>query len=501
MQTIKPITASDVVYLIMPDRFACSECACSEIDVDRQKESFWHGGNLRGIIEHLDYIANLGVTAIWLTPVMENLNPVENGVYTSYHGYGITDYKRVDPHFGTIEDYIELVNKAHSLGLKVVFDFVLNHCGIGNSWLKENPHWFNKLDSNKTPRITNSNVSTVFGAYSSKYDRESTTKGWFTPFMPDINLRNPEVLSSFKEIIDWWMDKCTIDAIRVDTYLYADCMAVMDWQKYVQNKYPGLSVIAETWGPNAAYIAEIQKRCNTNDDNRLIVMDFAFQKAIGKAFSPQKNLEQQRALYDHFINDFLYDDASHSLAFLDNHDLARWFYHHKNISQAKQAMGILLTIPRIPQILYGTEILLEGDGKGENDGNWRCDFPGGWNDDAINMFTPAGRQTTRKIADFWQFTQKLLKWRKISKAISEGSMTQFLPQNGVYVYARYTESDKVAILVNLSGANQEIDINRYREIIPETFVGRDLVTDKELTFNSNKFRIKKNAIIIAEAYV
>lgn len=494
---ITPITTNDVIYLIMPDRFSCSDAPLSSKNLNREKESYWHGGNIRGIIDRLEYIVQLGVTAIWLTPIMENNNPIESKRYTSYHGYGITDYCKVDEHFGAIEDYQELTEKAHKLGLKIVFDFVLNHCGIGSSLLRSHPSWFNRLDSRKNPRLTNYNTTTILGSYVSLYDKETTVKGWFTPKMPDVDLTNPETLEYFTKIINWWIDRCHIDAIRLDTYQYADKKGMLEWQRMVQDRYPGLSIIAETWVPNAAYTAEIQKQYSTSG-NRLIVMDFAFQQAIEKAFSPSKGINQERALYDHFIYDFLYDDASHTLAFLDNHDLARWCYYHKNVKQVKQAMGILLTIPRIPQILYGTEILLKGDGRGVEDGNWRCDFPGGWKEDDVNLFDETKRKANKQIYQFWTFTQRLLLWRKNSAAITRGKMLQFLPQNGVYVYARYTESEKVVVFVNLSKTKQVIELERYREIIPKSFMGKDLVSEKKISFQSDNFILNKDEVIIVD---
>lgn len=494
---ITPITTKDVIYLIMPDRFSCLEQPLTFDDVNREKESYWHGGNIRGIISRLDYIVKLGVTAIWLTPIMENNNPIELKKYTSYHGYGITDFCKVDEHFGTIEDYQDLVEKAHGLGLKVVFDFVLNHCGIGSSLLKSHPSWFNRLDSKKNPRLTNYNTTTILGSYASQYDKETTVRGWFTPNMPDFDLSNKEVIEFFTRTIDWWMDKCAFDAIRVDTYQYADKKGMLEWQRAVLEKYPKLSIIAETWVPNAAYTAEIQKLYTTSN-NSVIVMDFAFQQAIEKAFSSPKSAKQERALYDHFLYDFLYDNAYHTLAFLDNHDLARWCYSHKNVKQVKQAIGILLTIPRIPQILYGTEILLSGDDKGFGDGNWRCDFPGGWKDDVINLFDEVGRKDNKRIYSFWNFTQKLLLWRKKSEAIIRGEMLQFLPQNGVYVYARYTISEKVVVFVNLSKSKQVIALARYREIIPKSFMGKDLVSGETISFASDNLTINKDEIIIVE---
>lgn len=494
---INSITQNDVIYLIMPDRFSCHDYPLTNLQVDRNKSTFWHGGNIRGVIDRLNYLSELGVTAIWLTPIMENNNRLEMQKYASYHGYGITDFCKVDEHFGSIEDYQELVRKSHELGIKVIFDFVMNHCGIGSDLLKLHPSWFNRLDSEKKPRLTNHNTTTILGSYSSKYDKETTIKGWFTPNMPDFDLSNSEVLAFFEQTIDWWLNQCPIDAIRLDTYQYVDQEGMLEWQKSVQQKHPGLSIIAETWVPDAAYTAEIQKKYNTSV-SRVIVMDFAFQQAIQKAFSSHKSEQQAYALYNHFINDFLYDEPGHILAFLDNHDMVRWCYAHKNINQVKQAIGVLLTIPRIPQILYGTEILLKGDGKGLEDGNWRCDFPGGWKDDAIDLFDDATRKQDKKIYNFWKYTQRLIQWRKHSNAVTKGQMTHFLPQNGVYVYVRNFESEMVVVIVNFSKSKQTIALSRYREIIPLNFFGIDLVSKKVISLANEKLEIKKYGIIIAE---
>lgn len=511
------ITPKDVIYLIMPDRFASGHSNCCKKDVDRDNPWMWHGGTLRGIIEHLDYIKELGVTAIWLTPVFENNNPIESAKYASYHGYGVTNFKKIDPHFGSLYDFKELVNQAHAKEIKVIIDLVMNHCGIGHHWVNEQPDYINVLDNKTNPRLSNYNLTTVLGEYASKYDKETTVKGWFTKQMPDIDLTNKDVQTYFIDVVDYWIKEAGVDGLRLDTYLYADDKAMREWQNKLWEKHPGFPIIAETWVPNTAYTAEIQKRmsqqvCYTSLLSRLkkticrsdlnersnipIIMDFAFQKAIDKAFDNNKSEEQQRALYDHFLYDYLYDNPSMTLAFLDNHDMRRWYYEHEDLDIAKQAMGILLTVPRIPQILYGTEILSTGDNEGTGDGNWRNDFPGGWEEDPVNKFISKGRTSSEE--DFFKFTQALLKWRKDSSAVTCGKMVQFLPQNGVYVYCRYNEIQRFVVFANLLGFNSKIELCRYKEIFDGKGKGKNIITKAEIDLSSRELIIQKNQILIIQ---
>lgn len=495
------ITTKDVIYLIMPDRFACADGNYSQTDVDRNKPFYWHGGNIKGIIEHLDYIVDLGVTAIWLTPIFENNNPIENGKYTSYHGYGITDFFSVDPHFGTTEDYIELVELAHQKGLKVIMDFVVNHCGINHPWLKNksNTSWINYIKDEEGDLIqSNKNTTTILGEYVSDYDKIQTIKGWFTKNMPDINLSNTNVQNYFIDTICWWIENAKMNAIRIDTYQYSDKNAMLNIQGAIQLRHPGFTIIAETWVSNPAYTSKIQKECTTKDANDLVVMDFAFQKAIDFAFSNKK--EAEYSLYNHFIYDYLYDDPKQTLVFLDNHDIGRWFFYHNNVEVFKQ-VAILLTVPRIPQILYGTELLFIGDGWGTEDGNWRCDFPGGWSGDSTNKFYSYGRSYVEN--DFIEFTKRLLCWRKSNTAVTDGKMKQYLPQNNVYVYSRYVNNRRVVVFSNLSGLNQKILLERYREdnVLKDVHSAFDIVSGETIKLQSEYLVVRRNQIIILDVCV
>ena len=369
-----PIDTSDVIYLIMPDRYARSTQKERPSDIDVKNPNGWHGGNIRGVIEQLDYIKDLGVTAIWLTPVFENDNPSQKkdgNVYETYHGYSITNFYEVDKHYGNIRDYCELVVKAHRRGLKVIKDVVFNHCSINHPWVNNLPQkdWINGVDYTHR-QLTNYSVTTIFDKYASASDKVATVNGWFTDSMPDLNLKNPDVLKYLTQMTIWWIETANIDAIRMDTYLYSDFDAMQKWQRRMDLEYPGFSIIAETWVPDAPYTARIQQEIlNANKTKApCIVMDFAFQKRLEKTFyngDVRENKETE--MYDHFVNDFLYEDPVNILAFIDNHDLPRWLSINKGVKPLKQALAILMTSPRIPQLYYGTEILMAGDGKGTGD--------------------------------------------------------------------------------------------------------------------------------------
>lgn len=482
----KPIDASDVIYLLMPDRFARSARQKALPNVDAKDPNGWHGGNIRGIIEQLDYIQDLGVTAIWLTPVFENDNPsqkIDGKVYETYHGYAITDFYAVDKHFGSIEDYCELVVEAHGRGLKVIKDVVFNHCSINHPWLNDLPHedWINSIAASKK-QITNYSVTTIFDKYASASDKVTTVNGWFTDSMPDLNLKNPEVLKYLTQMTIWWIETADIDAIRMDTYLYSDFDAMQDWQRRLDLEYPGFSIIAETWVPDAPYTAKIQhemlKTCAP-----CIIMDFAFQKRLEKAFykgDVRENKETE--MYDHFVSDFLYDDPVNTLAFIDNHDLPRWLSLNKGVKKLKQALAILMTSPRIPQLYYGTEVLMTGDGQGTGDGNYRVDM--------FDKFSE--KERSPKENEMLKYVKKLLEWRKKSKAIAYGSMIHYVPFDGCYVYFRRFSKECVIVLSNLTGRKISVDMQRFKSQIGQCITAMEILTDqkydlsKQITLSGNR---------------
>ena len=473
------ITNDDVVYLLMPDRFA----KVDEEDgnsIETNNPNVWHGGNIRGMIKSLEHLGALGVTAIWHTPIFMN---------SEYHGYSITDFYHIDSRFGSLEDYKEFVREAHKRNIKVVMDMVFNHCSIEHPWVKQPPmsNWLNGTEKNHIQ--TNYKITTIFDPYKSSCDKNATVRGWFTDKMPDINIENQSVYTYLKQMTMWWIEMTGIDAFRMDTYLYSDMARMIEWQNAISKFYPGFSVIAETWVPDAAYTAKIQNDAyeTLNKDSSLIVMDFAFQKRLEQTFDRTSLYDKDAQMYHHFVYDFLYKDAINTLAFIDNHDLERWFSSIKSKAKLKQALGILLTSPRIPQIYYGTEWMFSGDGKGKGDGNFRKDaFECISNPDGI------------KDKDILMFLTKLLQWRKTSKAITKGAMKHFIPQNGVYVYFRSVDDEVIMVVSNNTSKSTKIDFSHYDEALQDKTYGVDVISGLKVQLDADDMDIKGNSILILE---
>ena len=490
------IMTDDVVYLIMPDRFARgTDSDCNSGDIDRTNPNGWHGGTIKGITDHLDYLKDLGVTTLWLTPVVQNnmKSVKESGKeYAFYHGYAATDFYKIDRHFGNLQDYMAFVSAAHSKDMKVVMDMVLNHCGISHPWAIEPPmnDWINGKNES-TNLLTNYRLTTVVDPYRADADFAETVKGWFSPRMPDINMENDNVLQYFSQLALWWIATIGIDAIRVDTYPYVNMESMKRWQQNIHKMYPSVTIIAEAWVGETAFTAEIQRR-NSGEHNSLVVMDFSFQKKLCEMLLARNREKSSFALYNHFVYDYLYNDASQVLAFIDNHDMQRWSYQCNDIRKTKQALGILFTIPRIPQILYGTELLFKGSG-GKDDGSFRQDFPGGWHEDTYNKFLSEGRTTEE--SDVFNYTQNLIQWRKGSNAITRGKMKHFIPQDSIYVYFRSYENEKVMIVVNCKNKKKNIVLTRFKEEIGHYTIGREVVTGQEYNLTNN-LMINENEILI-----
>ena len=483
-----PISTADVVYLAMPDRFAKSTSYKSRLQLEPSNPNHWHGGNIRGIIEQLDYLQKLGITALWLTPVFDNSERKDN---SNYHGYAITDFYNVDAHLGIKKQYRQLVKEAHQRGIKVIKDIVLNHCGIDHPWKSKRygepqDDWFNNSTTSMVLK-TNYDVTTVFNQYISEYDKDQTVKGWFTEAMPDINLTNAHVLHYFYQVAAWWIETADIDAFRVDTYLYADFESVMKWQNMLHKDYPSLSIIAETWVPQAAYTAKIQQEVMAKTNNDLtIIMDFAFQKSIEDTFKRGKIYDKEALVYHHLGLDFLYNNPKNTLAFLDNHDLMRCYKHIKTSTKLKQALVLLLTLPRIPQIQYGTELLFAGTGDGVGDGDKRQDMFGKFNE----------TNRTEEENDMLSFTQNLLAWRKQTIAVHNGNLTQFRPNDGIYVYFRESERDAFMVAVNLGKKKIKINLECYSEILNKYIHVEPVICNGIVDFSKNVQIVRDGVILL-----
>lgn len=520
--------SSDVLYMLMPDRFADGNTKNDQIrgmnkyKCDRTQPSLRHGGDLAGIRQHLDYFTQLGVTALWFTPVLENNSPDNNG-YSTYHGYATTDYYRVDPRFGTNEEYQQLVADAHSRHLKVVMDMIFNHCGFEHPWIKDIPSkdWFNSpewLYSSKqigkdpmtglptgTPVVNDKYLQTsyrltpIVDPYASKIDKKETVDGWFVPSMPDLNQRNPHVMKYLIQNSEWWIETVGIDGIRMDTYPYADFDGMAEWMKTLNDEYPNFNVVGETWVTEPAYTATWQKdsKLSKKNTNLKTVMDFSFFDKLAKA----KNEETDgfdnglQRIYNSFVYDYLYPDPENVMAFIENHDTDRFLGEGKNIDMLKQAYALLLTTRRIPQLYYGTEVLMNGT-KVKTDGNVRKDFVGGFPGDTRSAFTKEGR--TDDENDMFNWLSRLLHWRQGNKVISEGSMTQFMPHNGIYVFARQKDGKTVLTVLNGTTKTATLDFDRYKEVIGDAKQGNDILTGNNINLNEKDLKMKARESLVIE---
>lgn len=487
----KGFTNADVLYMLMPDRFANGNPKNDRIKglrdqlVNRNEPSLHHGGDLEGIRQHLNYFNQLGVTALWLTPVLENDRPADQNKYSTYHGYATTDYYRVDPRLGTNEEYKELVKEAHSKGLKVVMDMIFNHCGDYHPWNLDAPSkdWFN---SPHYGLQTSYKLSPVLDPYASKIDMKETVDGWFVASMPDLNQRNPYVLKYLIQNSEWWIETVGIDGIRMDTYPYADRKAMSEWAKTLDIEYPNFNMVGETWVTEPAYTAAWQKDSKLVKDNSYLktVMDFAFYDRINLAKKEETDAwwNGLNRVYNSLCYDYLYANPSSVMAFIENHDTDRFLGDGKDVKSLKQALGILLTMNRIPQLYYGTEVLMNGT-KAVTDGNVRKDFPGGFPGDTHNCFIREGRSADENAMFDWE--SKLLHWRQGNEVISKGKQTQFVPYAGVYVIARQYQGKNVMTILNGTSKNAELQVARYQEIIGSHKIARDVITDANVDLNNN----------------
>ena len=487
---------SDVLYMLMPDRFASGRNITKPMKglnpyvVDRSKPSLRHGGDLEGVRQHLDYFNQLGVTALWFTPVLENNSPDMNSQST-YHGYATTNYYRVDPRFGTNEDYARLVAEAHAKGLKVVMDMIFNHCGYDHPWVKDmpskdwfnTPEWMKKGDSYYLQ--TSYKLTPVLDPYASKVDKRETVDGWFVRSMPDLNQKNPHVMTYLIQNSEWWIETIGIDGIRMDTYPYADRKAMSQWMKILNEEYPNFNTVGETWVTEPAYTAAWQKDSKLSKVNSYLktVMDFSFYDKINLAKHEETDAwwKGLNRIYNSLCYDYLYENPSSVMAFIENHDTDRFLENGKDTLALKQALALLLTINRIPQLYYGTEVLMNGT-KEASDGNVRCDFPGGFAGDKHNAFTAEGR--TKAENSMFNWLSKLLKWRRNNMVITKGKQIQFIPYKGVYVIARQWNDQ--TILTILNGTNQAVTLplDRYAEVIGNHQEAKDVISGRKVKLGS-----------------
>ncbi|MFO7852427.1 MAG: glycoside hydrolase family 13 protein [Bacteroidota bacterium] len=468
----------DVMYLIMPDRFANGDPSNDEVEgmkegLNRRKRYGRHGGDIKGIRDHLDYIEKMGFTAIWLNPVLENDMPE-----WSYHGYAATDFYKVDRRFGTNEDYVEMIREAKEKGMKVIMDMIFNHCGTGHWWMDDLPadDWLSHPEFVRTNHRRTVNQD----PYASQADKEGMTDGWFAPAMPDLNQENPFMAEYLIQNSIWWIEYSGIAGIRMDTYPYPDKHMMAEWNRRVSKEYPHFNIVGEEWSLNPAIVSYWQKGQDNKDgyEGELpSLMDFPLQDAVSKGLTEKEGWNSGLIkIYEMLANDFLYPDPYKLLVFPDNHDMPR-FYMQMDMNRDLFRNGIVyfLTTRGIPQIFYGTEILMTHR-EGDDHGYIRKDFPGGWAGDRVNAFTGKGMSGEEK--NMQNLFKKLLNWRKTAEVIHTGKLIHFAPEHSTYVYFRYNENDMVMVIINKNASPYELNLERFNEVLEGKESGRDVLSGR-----------------------
>lgn len=471
----------DAIYLIVPDRFAqagqLGQAGMKE-GVNRADPGGRHGGDLAGMTRHLDYIAGLGFTQLWPTPLVEN-----NSETYSYHGYGATDFYRIDPRFGSNDDFAAFVAAARSKGVGVIQDIVLNHIGSGHWWMADlpAPDWVNQWPQGYTE--THHARMTLQDPYASPSDRQRFTDGWFVPGMPDLNQRRPELATYLTQKTLWWVERFGLSGIRTDTYSYSDRDFLSRWSARVMQEYPRLNIVGEEWSPHPAVVAYWQRGKKNHDgyaSHAPSLMDFPMQTqllaALTETDGPHTGLTK---LYEGLAHDFVYPDPANLVLFDGNHDTPRLFsLLKKDPGLTRIALAYLATTRRIPQMFYGTELLLESPLE-RDDGKLRSDMPGGWAGDAVNAFTGAGLSAAQRSMQDW--TRRLFTWRKGERLIHDGALMQYAPLEGVYVFFRYDDRRTVMVVLNKNDKPVELAVARFAERVAPGQKARDVLTGQTQT--------------------
>ncbi len=484
--------SSDAIYLITPDRFANANPkndivkGLKENKIDRNDDYARHGGDIHGITNHLDYIDDLGFTAIWSCPLLTNDMKSQ-----SYHGYAITDYYQIDPRFGTLEDYIALSEKASKKGIKLIMDQVANHCGLEHWWMKDLPFsdWVNfqkDFEAGKPTTYSNHKRTTNQDFYASNIDKKRMSDGWFVDSMPDLNQRNPFLATYIIQNSIWWIELANLGGIRQDTYPYPDKNFMAKWAGAIMQEYPNFSIVGEEWSTNPLLVNYWQAGANNKDSYQshlTSTMDFPMQKNIVDALKEEESWGSGLVkMYEGLANDFAYANPEKIMIFPDNHDMSRIYTQlNEDVALTQMALAYLLTLPRIPQIYYGTEILMNDTAKPGDHGLIRSDFPGGWQGDKVNAFTGDGLNSQQKEMQW--FVKTLLQYRKNSKAIHQGKTKHFAPNNGIYVLSRTFENEQVILF--LVKKPQILDMEYYQELNLDTVPYKNILTGKKLQFSQN----------------
>lgn len=474
--------SSDFIYLIMPDRFANgdpSNDAHPDLADKPNRQDPWgrHGGDLQGIIDHLDYIESLGVTAIWNTPVAEDNDPKG-----SYHMYAASDVYQIDRRFGTNDTYKQLAAEMRKRDMKLIMDYVVNHWSLEHYMIKDLPahNWINKWDS-FTP---SSHAKEIFSdPYVADVDKKHLVNGWFVESMPDLNQKQPQLLKYLTQNAIWWIEYADLSGFRVDTYPYNSRDEVTAWSKAIMDEYPNFSIVAESWVLNPLHLSYWQKdspiaAMSGFNSQVTHVKDFALYAAVHDAFNGETPWWDQKMnkIYKVLQNDFVYANPNNLMVFLENHDTTR-INEIVDFDEYVLMTTLMATVRGVPQTYYGTEIGMRGL-KDNGDADLRKDFPGGWPDDSRNAFTAAGR--TEAENKYMDFTAQLFNWRKTEPVIHYGKTMHYAPQNEVYVYFRYTDDKSIMVILNANNEDQELDMKRFEQRIGTAKVGQDVFSEAEV---------------------
>ena len=491
----KGFSPADVIYLITPDRYANGDPgndSSSQLKEkqNRLKKGGRHGGDIQGIIDHLDYISDMGFTQIWLNPVLEN----DQHTY-SYHGYSTTDYYNIDARFGNNELYKVLSKEAKKRGIGLVMDLILNHIGSEHWWMKDLPtiDWIN--NDGKFVRSNHIHES-VHDPHLTESQRDLLTSGWFVETMPDLNQNYTFLANYLMQNSIWWIEYADLSGFRIDTYPYIDKNFLSIWSKRIATEYPRFNFVGEEWSSNPTMVSYWQKGSNRYDDYDSYIpsmMDFPLQEALVNGLLG--NEDWNSGIVDIFrviSNDFQYGDPYNLVVFAGNHDMKRIYSQlNEQMDLYKMAMTIINTVRGIPQIYYGTEIAMSSTG---DHGALRKDFPGGWPGDKVNAFT--GRSLNKKELEAQNFIRKLLNWRKENIAITMGNMIHYPVENGIYVYFRSYNEALVMVIINNNKRSKTIDPDRFNEVIAEKKQGISILDNKVYDLTTKINLPGKGALIL-----
>lgn len=490
----------DAIYLLVPDRFAQGGSGrgdgLREPGVDRSQPGARHGGDLAGMTQQLDYIAGLGFTQVWPTPLLIN-----DGAAYSYHGYAATDFYRIDPRFGTHADYLRFVQQARQRGVGVIQDIVLNHIGSEHRWIARPPaqDWLNHW-----PQYTETHHARVSlqDPNAAPSDRERFASGWFVRTMPDLNQRNPQLATYLTQMSIWWVEEAGLSGIRTDTYSYSDRAFLSRWSERLMREYPRLNIVGEEWSPHPAIVAYWQRGKKNHDgyvSHAPSLMDFPLHGALLAALTEADGHDSGfTKLYEALAHDFVYADPANLVLFGGNHDTPRLFTALKqDLGLTRMAAAYLAFTRRIPQWFYGDELLLTSPAQ-RDDGRVRADFPGGWAGDATNGFTGSGLQPAPR--EFQAYVRSLFNWRKGERLIHDGRLMHYAPAQGQYVLFRYRDGDprRLMLVLNKNGSDGELDLRRFSEMLDGMRQARDALSGQPLPLQDRRIALPARGPLLVE---